>query len=330
MLIRTSWKHGDRVRLPSPPPHSLVAKSNMKNTLVIAYNGGAYGTYLEWAINSLTTTDEIVAPFTVSGPQKGNSHRTKLGKQLLNISEWRKYVCSDKEYPTIRMHPKTLSHESVKHNLEEILKDTSKVVLIYPDPAHELLCINNFMSKVWNVKNPFEGPLREINLDDIYKNFPVSRDTPTSDIPRWILREHLSYYLVPAWRSQVDWFLPDNWQHENCLVVFIDELLYNFESTVKRLQTFAGLDFKRDISDLREFHQQMLGLQIYIEQNKLCASIVDSVVDNDLYLEWDDLSLASESWIQWKLRELGYELKCNDLNCFPSNTTDLKRLLDPA
>ena len=36
-------------------------------TIAIVYNGGAYGTYLEWVLTTLTTNIPIVAPFRPNG-----------------------------------------------------------------------------------------------------------------------------------------------------------------------------------------------------------------------------------------------------------------------
>lgn len=40
----------------------------MKSQIIpIAYQGGTYGTYLEWCLTSLTSTDQLVSPFTAVG-----------------------------------------------------------------------------------------------------------------------------------------------------------------------------------------------------------------------------------------------------------------------
>jgi hypothetical protein len=44
-------------------------------------------------------------------------------------------------------------------------------------------------------------------------------------------------------------------------------------------------------------------------------------------LHWNPLPLASEAWIQWQLRNLGWEIKCHELDIFPTNSVYLKELL---
>ena len=38
-----------------------------------------------------------------------------------------------------------------------------------------------------------------IDVSKIYENWPVPSGTPAAKIPRWIQREFLSFYLMPAW-----------------------------------------------------------------------------------------------------------------------------------
>jgi len=42
---------------------------------------------------------------------------------------------------------------------------------------------------------------------------------------------------------------------------------------------------------------------------------------------WDPLPLPSEVWIQYRLRELGYEIRCHGLDIFPTTSVQLKKLL---
>ena len=299
----------------------------MKDTLVIAYNGGAYGTYLEWALNTLTSTETVVAPFTTVSRQTGTSHRSKFGQQLGNgIHGWRKYLLSDLCRSTVRLHPKIHKDQSLACNLNEIANNCSRLILIYPDREHELLCINNYISKTYSGTDIYSGPLKDVDLEEIYKNFPVERGTAVKNIPRWILREHLSYYLIPAWRDQVEWFLPDHWQHKNCMIVYVSDLLYNFETTINSVAHFWQKTLAQDVKCLTAHHDQMLSLQQHLNDDQLCQHIVESTVSNTPF-EWSPQSLVNESWIQWRLRSLGFDLRCHELNCFPTNSLTLRELI---
>jgi hypothetical protein len=206
------------------------------------------------------------------------------------------------------------------------LCDTAdSVVYLYPTNESILLTLNNFTYKIWKdwLSHAFSVA---IDVNKIYDNWPVSQDTPISDVPRWIKREFLSFYLMPNWISQVDWNHLESWSHPNCCVVTVDQLLYDFENTLYRIKTHCNLQFEKDVAELVPFHQQNLKLQKYTTQDRICNQIIDAVV-NDQKFEWEEITLTSESWIQWQLRNLGYELRCDGLDTFPTNSVQLRELL---
>ena len=288
----------------------------MINTVPIVFHSGCYGTYLEWVLYTLTTDIPIVAPFTVNG----SSHQY-TGWHLSNIKGWRKYL--DINFPAqfVRFHPKILEDESISENLNEIMESVNHMIYIHPDLETRLLTINNEFTKV-------RPPWAYIDLDQVYNNWPVSRDIPIDKVPAWIQREFLSFYLMPRWEAQVEWNHLENWSHPNSLPVLVKDLLYNFESTMHTIKEFCGLAFVKSITDLLPIHDRMLELQIYQNQDQLANSIVESTVNTAL-LDWSTTptTLATESWIQWQLRNLGFEIRCDGLNVFPNNSTDLQRLL---
>lgn len=289
-------------------------------TTAIAFNGGAYGTYLEWCLTTLSSDNNIVPPFS----SIGNSHNFK-GHQLLNINGWRTFKASNSIFQFVRLHPKTLHDESLSDNMNYLCNTADSVVYLYPDKESVVLSLNNFTYKIWNDwwGDSFSSA---VDVNKIYDNWPVSKDTPISNIPNWIKREFLSFYLVPAWFAQVEWNHLDTWQHPKCCVVTVTQLLHDFENTIYRIQEHCKLQFKKEIADLAPFHQQNLGLQKYINQDQICNQIISAVVDNQLF-EWDEITLTSESWIQWQLRNLGYEVRCNELDTFPTNSVQLRELL---
>lgn len=303
----------------------MLNKYPVKKTLCIAYNAGAYGTYLEWLLNTLCNNQPIQDPFSKSGVTIGNSHNSTLGRQLRTIEGWRSYKQSSQDLATLRLHPKTQSNHNIADNLQEILQDCERSILIYPSPGHELLCINNWFTKVYDTEDVLQGALRNLDIDQIRKNWPIDLHDSAA-IPRWILREYLSFYLVPAWLDQVEWFFPDRWQHERCFVIYTNELLHQIEPTLERIRDFWGKEFSKDIKDIMRYHDQMLNLQQHLYQDTLCQQIVESVLDPNDFFGWAPLTLASESWVQWKLRTMGIEIRCNRLDVFPTNNQSLYEL----
>jgi len=293
---------------------------NLRSTIPIIFNGGAYGTYLEWVLTVLTTDIKVVAPFN----QNGNSHRFK-GHHLIDIDGWRRYTKSSELSQFVRLHPKTKKEESISHNLDSILSKVDQIIYLYPDSDSKLLVINNYFDKIYHNwwEHQFDS---QIDPAEIYSNWPVDPTTPVDQIPVWIQREFLSFYLMPAWHDQVEWYHPDQWQNSKCITLTVQDLLYNFKPSLIKIQEFCNLTFTKDIEKIVPYHNQMLQLQKYLGQDWVCRQIVQSVV-NDCDFEWNTLPLASQSWIQWQLRNLNFEIQCDGLDIFPTTSVQLKKLL---
>jgi hypothetical protein len=289
-------------------------------TVAIAFNGGAYGTYLEWCLTIITNAQDICSPFT----KVGSSHQF-AGIHLNNMDGWTNYINSGQNHPLVRLHPKTQKTESLSSNLDYICNTAKSVVYLYPDPDSVLLCINNYMTKVWS--DWWSKQLSHfIDINLIYQNWPVAANTSVDQIPTWVKREFLSFYLMPAWFDQVEWNHLTRWSNPKACIVTIQELLFNFEDTIKKVSQHCSLNLVRPISDLLPYHQQNLELQLHLDQDQLCKNIIDSTVAGSNF-EWNVLPLASEAWIQWQLRNLGLEIQCDGLDIFPTNSVHLKELL---
>jgi len=295
----------------------------MKNTLVIAFNGGAYGTYLEWVLNSLITIGEIVPPFT----PLGNSHNTHLGHHLGHMKSFRAYIDSDQHFDTARLHPKVGKNESIRINLECMLDNTSRVILLYPDRDHELMCVCNYMTKIWHGYE-YDGAMSFMNPDDIYQGYDIEPGTDLRFIPVWIRREHMSFNLFNSWHDQVEWYFPDHWRHDRALIITTKELFDDFPNILIRIENFWGSKkYIRNINDMVPFHNTMIEIQPHHGKDQLCARILRSVTGEiDDQFEFGSLCLTSEAWIQYQLRLKGYEIRCHDLNMFPQNTKELQNL----
>jgi hypothetical protein len=294
----------------------------MKDALIIAFNGGAYGTYLEWVLNTLISKDPIQKPFTALG----NSHNSKFGKHLIDMEGFTKYINSNCVYATARVHPKTKKNESIAVNLDHMCNHVDRVLLLYPDRSHQLMCICNYMTKVWS-GHYYDGGMSYLNPQDILKNYPVDPNINLKEIPNWIMREHMSFNLFQSWQDQVEWYFPDRWQHPKAKVITTKDLLDDFESTLEKIMYFWNKEKVREIADLRIYHDEMLSMQQHLGKDQLCENIILSLLDQYDSFFWGDICMISQSWIQHQLRNLGYEIRCHDLNDFPQDTSQLKALL---
>jgi hypothetical protein len=293
------------------------------DTIPIVFNAGAYGTYLEWCLTTLSSTDSICSPFT----RVGNSHAFK-GNHLGSFVNWNAYINSNNNKKFVRFHPKSQQSDSLSIVLNQVCQSVNFAIYVYPDPNSILLCLNNYYSKIWTDWWTVQF-FTSIDPNKIYENWPVDRSTDISNIPVWIRREFLSYYLMPAWFDQVEWYHPSTWSNRKCCTVLVCDLLYDFKNTLQTIGKHCNLTYSRSIDELLEYHSTNISLQKYLTQDQLCKTIVTAVMGDQDYT-WDELPFTSEVWVQWELRNQGFEIRCDGLDKFPTNSIQLRELLYPV
>jgi hypothetical protein len=287
-----------------------------KQTTPILFSAGAYGSFLEWALLYFSGQTDIKDPIG----RNGNSHNLR-GRHLLDMSGWRNYLNSDNHYPLVRLHPKTLDDESIIDNVNEILSFVDKAILIYCGYDTLLLNINNKFEKVWE-----EGWLAHTQVS-FKKNLQGWGKNKLADMSIWEIREFLSFFILAQHldESGLDAIL--SYQSPTLIKVNVSDLLSNFESTIKLLLNWCNFDRVR--SDFDRVYHNWAAAQKHQFKDRLVNNIVQSVVSQG-NLDWsnEQLTIVDEAFIQMKLRDLHkLELRCYNLNVFPTNTPDLRNLL---
>lgn len=292
-------------------------------TIPIAFNAGCYGTYLEWALTTLTNPEPLPLPFT----DEGSSHLF-IGNHLTDLGQWRQYIAGEDTHNFVRLHPKSVGDLSLIDNLLTLLSRHNKIIHLFPDAGTYLLTANNQYSKV--AKDWWQYSF-DIDLDPkkIYNNWPIPKNLPIEQVPAWIKREFLSLHYWPMWDSQLEW--PDfaNFRHPRCCDVSVSDLLHNFERTIERIGIFMELEYVRPIESLRSAHEKMLSLQRHLDEDQQANKFLNSVLNGKEYNS-PQLSLLTQSWIQNQLRQKGLELMCHGLDKFPTNSVALQTIIYKA
>jgi len=289
----------------------------------IVYNGGAYGTYLHWALLTLTRDIPVISP----AGSHGNSHNfgaTVPARYLHLATNASKLARLDpKKLPGLfRYHPKILANESIASNLNALLDHVDYLIVMYPSKQSYLLNVNNYYYKIWPT---LEQSIGTHGMNQLRKCYGISDDTPFDQISIDVVRRYLSLVSFPNWEDQVEWFFPDQYSHPRCKYVFIDDLLYNFNSTLHSIQDFTQINFVKSVDCISSLHENNMLQQKYLGQDTLANKILDSI-HSDQNFSWNpiDLTLITEAWIQWQLRKQKIELHWNGLVSFPTSVSDLK------
>ena len=296
------------------------------NKIVVAYNGGSYGSYLLWLLWTLTSDNDIVNPFN---KENGNSHEFyKYARNdilPLNPNDLLNNISVSKA-KFIKVHPKIHATDNVANTMDTLVDKFGQAILIYPSHNTYLLNINNFFSKIWT--NLWESLLTYINVNDIYDNYPDAQGLELEQLPIWLVREYLSFNVFSSWESQVDWYLPDYYSNKDVHLVKIEDILYNTKSVLQNIKQMYNLEWTKSIESIMPYHNTNLNLQKNLKQDQICNQILNSIF-SDTNFSWsgNDLTLISEAYLQKKLRDSGYDLRCHNLNTFPTTTTQLKEII---
>lgn len=150
--------------------------------------------------------------------------------------------------------------------------------------------------------------------------------TSWENMARWELREWLSLFY-PKWITE--WVEPRDMQlGSDVIKVANTDILCSLDDTVSTLILSLGLT-KND-ADIKSFTINWRRKQQYIiNEFNLVDDIVNSILTSQ-NITWDqrDLTVISESIIQKRLRDHGFEIRCYGLDNFPTETKKLAALLD--
>lgn len=294
----------------------MVVTKNKHRTIPILFAGGAYGTFVEWCLQYFSGAVNSDLPFDTSG----SSHKYH-GNHIGNINGWRNYLASDVFYPVVRLHVKTLQEESFYANLNEIVEFADRSVILYANEDTVVLNLNNRFEKISD-----DGWLRT-NTHLFIDNLAGWGNQDLDQLSRWELREFLSMYI---WKQHLDETGLDTilaYNNPTLLKIDIKNLLNNFESTIRQLLAHCNLPVIQNNFD--QVYTAWVDSQSHKNKDQLVASIVDSVVNNK-FMDWskENLTIVDESIVQMRLRDLhNLELKCYNLNEFPTTTQQLREFL---
>ena len=276
-----------------------------------------YGTFLHWALSYFSGLTDLTSPHT----NLGNSHLFR-GLHLININGWREYVNNTHQYSKlVRLHPRTSEEESVVKTINEVLESVNRAIVIYHAEDYLLLALNNKFEKIWA-----HGWLVEWQADFV-DNLLNWNKSNLNEMEPWELREFLSLYIYQQHNSETKYKDMCTYVNPKVYKLDIHDLINNFKDTIINLLCYCKLPLIRNNFD--EVCQEWIALQKHIEKDKIVNTIVDSIINNYTFT-WADqnLTLVDEAIVQMSLRELHkLDLLCYNLNVFPTNTNNLRKLL---
>jgi hypothetical protein len=336
----------------------------MKETNVIYYLPGCYGTFLHWIFNYIDSNFTLELPFE----KNGSSHKLYDNNEDLHFipPQIADYFQSQKHVPIFRCHPNIFSLYQGDHRIlfEKLYTDdlsylnehANKIIVLYADQSSLMFFLQNFLTKTlaeysffekkflplgydldtikWLNQNTFIDRLKFFVYEscDSAENFQFWSNVDKDNISIWQLREILSYrffnqYFEPN-HELTSWETVRN-KFKNLKFVEISQFRENFHTTILDCVAFFNYDTQQLQPRLEKIKQEWLCRQAHINKDTICKQIVTNIVNNRFF-DWGglNLNLLDEAYIQRLLREKRIEIKCWGLDNFPDNTDKLMPYLD--
>lgn len=332
-----------------------------KDTNLIYYPAGCYGTFVEWICQHFYSELELdELPFM----KDGSSHKYS-GNVLLPVNPvLNEYLKSNHtvkfaRITTTSIYKEINSQERLQENTwSDIVREDlnfldthfNKIIVLYPTVSSKLWLHNNVIDKCILTDDEFKtyyepygytrnffrislttDPIKKLK-ETIKKELDLDKSNywgknSIDELEYWELRELLSVYwfnrdkdLYTCWKQ-----LSRNFN--NILFVSINELKNNPIASIKLIFNFFNID-NYNHTDIQNILSQWEKLQIHKDKDSTVDLIIQSVLE-DVYYDWanTNLSILDEAYIQRQLRENNVEIKCFNLNKFPTNTKLFKNII---
>jgi hypothetical protein len=146
--------------------------------------------------------------------------------------------------------------------------------------------------------------------------------THWKEMQPWEIREWFSLFYA-EWIQE--WIQSQNQVPNSFLKITNTEMLYNTEPTLIKMINHCGLTLDGDLGTF--ITKWQLAQQYIVDEFNLLDQIVDSTI-NQQEFSWQRTHVIAEAIVQQRLRAHGYEIRCDGLNTFPTDSKTLYNLLE--
>ncbi len=182
---------------------------------------------------------------------------------------------------------------------------------IVGDPTHGLDYFNN----------QFVKQEKSNILKIIQKSFPTEFEQKFQrwpDVTTWATREWISFWIVNNIKAAYS-ILP----HAH---IIANDLFNNDLNIFPKIINRLGLTVTVDDATMKYNQSNWIAKQRYHNSQHRCNRWVQDIV-NGINSVSPCQTILDEAYVQHCLREQGYEIRCDGLDIFPTNSSDLRELI---
>jgi len=344
---------------------NFISDVEFPEQLPFEHHGSSHGYFIP-RINSfvIPTKEEITGvldderynqkTFTQYTEYWSKNQRSSNSSNLFKEGNFEEFIKLNSLGPRITsVHPISEEDDNIIEILTKISENFRNIIHIVPTVNKSFLyALMNAQSKIsigavvpGTKKEIADSPidittlLYEVDKEKYYstylsKGFKDNMNQwPTNDegeLDPWALREFYSFYIYLAWYDQNRLDDVKAIQDiDNVHVIHTEDFLSweTFLTMLIDVKQHCGLLTPR-LGKMEEIWNKWIVLQEHKNKDQIVVEIINNILA-DRNFDWADknLTIYDEAMIQYYLREKNIEIKCNELNVFPTNTNDLKELL---
>jgi len=301
----------------------------MTKKIFLTYHPGSYGSYLRWVLDYANDQGHRFStissdPFLPDGSahnfnRQDSTHPNGLAEIERCLDEVANEPCGYRIYRTVPVVDRIHNIDDVLSVMFNKLSTQDRCIYVSVNSQHDRDLV--FLNTEFKIENTLDALSEQLD-----PKTSTYGETKFMESPRWMQREILS-----MWYDKMMLSLTANptLDYPDLLIIRLEDILKGDPVMLARkMLDHCGLGFRDGVDYvLLHQHKMMLSLQSSIVTLDETYRAVDACLQGlDMPLRYQ--TLFSESILQCKLRELGKEIRCYDLNEFPSSTADLIRLLD--
>jgi hypothetical protein len=138
----------------------------------------------------------------------------------------------------------------------------------------------------------------------------------------WELREWFSLFYV-QWVQE--WVNSIEHVNSTFLKIKNTDILFDTKNIFLKIIDFCNLTLSKNLDSF--VHEWITKQQYIVTEFNLLDQIVEHTINNQEFF-WSPISIISEAIIQQRLRNTGYEIRCDGLDIFPTDSKTLYSLLE--
>lgn len=283
---------------------------------------GMFGSTIEFVLRSYT---QEYTPLDAQIESDGSMHSFKKQAHFLNtksVSEF--FVNCQIDAITTPIYPFNKQHlPEIMNLLDQYITPADACVLVYASSLEDAEL--NMLFQYHKIAFGAKGKLGlEIFCGNNVHNIINwnAEYTHWNQMQPWELREWISLFYV-NWCKE--------WQ-ESChqtpskfAKIKNTDILNNPYATFASIIQHCGLTEKPGLLEFASNWKQ--AQQYVVDECQLLGEIVDCSVTNQ-NLSWEPINIIAEAIVQQRLRSKGYEIRCDGLNTFPTDSKTLYNLLE--